>query len=57
MRKSIIILLLILSVHISSNARATIEIKYKIGEEIITNFDILNEQKYLIFSRSKQASA
>jgi len=51
MKRSIIILLLILSVHISSNARATIEIKYKIGEEIITNFDILNEQKYLIFLR------
>ena len=40
MRRSIIILLLILSVPMSSNAIAAIEIKYKIGEEIITNFDI-----------------
>ena len=28
-----------------------IEIKYKIDEEIITNIDILNEKKYLIFLR------
>ena len=28
-----------------------IQIKYKIGEEIITNVDILNERKYLIFLR------
>ena len=51
MKRSFIILLLILTVPISSNVRATIEIKYKIGDEIITNFDILNEQKYLIFLR------
>ena len=32
-----------------TNASAEIEIKYKIGDEIITNFDILNEKNYLIF--------
>ncbi len=34
-----------------ANASAEIEIKYKIGDEIITNFDILNEKNYLIFLR------
>ena len=34
-----------------TNASAEIEIKYKIGDEIITNFDILNEKNYLIFLR------
>ena len=34
----------------SSNAK--IEIKYKIGNEVITNIDIENESKYLIFLRS-----
>ena len=31
--------------------KAKIEIKYKIGEQIITNIDILNEKNYLIFLR------
>ena len=30
---------------------AKIEIKYKVGEEIITNRDIINEKDYLIFLR------
>ena len=30
---------------------ANIKIKYKIGTEIITNIDILNEKNYLIFLR------
>ena len=34
-----------------TNSSAEIEIKYKIGDEIITNFDILNEKNYLIFLR------
>ena len=28
-----------------------LKIKYKIGDEIITNIDILNEKNYLIFLR------
>ncbi len=32
-------------------AKATIQIKYKVGDEIITNTDIQNEKKYLIFLR------
>ncbi len=34
-----------------SELNAKVEIKYKIGEEIITNIDILNEKKYLVFLR------
>ena len=33
------------------NAYSEISIKYKIGNEIITNVDILNEQKLLLFLR------
>ena len=47
--KIIFFLLFILIIPIKSNAN--IEIKYKIGDEIITNIDILNEKKYLIFLR------
>ena len=35
----------------SSVSYSQIQIKYKIGDEIITNVDILNERKYLIFLR------
>ena len=35
------------------NLNAKIKIKYKIGDEIITNIDILNEKKYLIFFKTK----
>tara|TARA_B100000575_G_scaffold192781_1_gene155636 strand:- start:959 stop:1885 length:927 start_codon:yes stop_codon:yes gene_type:complete len=31
--------------------KAQIEIKYKVGDEIITNIDIVNEKNYLIFLR------
>ncbi len=31
--------------------KAKVEIKYKIGDQIITNIDILNEKNYLIFLR------
>ena len=43
-----ILLLLLLS---TSYSKSNIKIKYKIGDEIITNFDILDEKKYLIFLR------
>jgi len=33
------------------NLNASILIKYKIGNELITNFDIDNEKKYLVFLR------
>ena len=32
-------------------AKSQIEIKYKIGDEIVTNLDILDERKYLVFLR------
>ncbi len=35
----------------STSLNAKIQIKYKIGDEIITNFDILEEKKYLLFLR------
>ena len=35
----------------SSELYAKIKIKYKIGKEIITNTDIINEKNYLIFLR------
>ena len=35
----------------NSISYSQIQIKYKIDEEIITNVDILNERKYLIFLR------
>ena len=34
---------------------ASIEIKFKIGNEIITNIDIINEKNYLIFLRPNLA--
>ena len=36
---------------INQTIQAQIKIKYKIGEEIITNIDIINERQYLIFLR------
>ena len=36
---------------LNSISYSQIQIKYKIDEEIITNVDILNERKYLIFLR------
>ena len=47
--KNLLLILLIFFFNFPSNA--TIKIKYKIGEEIITNIDIINEKKYLIFLR------
>ena len=44
--KILIITILVLSV---SNSFSNIKIKYKIENEIITNIDIEEEKKYLIF--------
>ena len=35
----------------STCSSANIKIKYKIGDEIVTNFDIINERNYLVFLR------
>lgn len=51
MRKLKIILYILSILFYSNLSQANIEIKYKIGENIITNIDILNEQNYLIFLR------
>lgn len=51
MRKLKIILYILSILFYSNISQANIEIKYKIGENIITNIDILNEQNYLIFLR------
>ena len=36
---------------LNKGTEAKIKIKYKINEEIITNFDVINEKNYLIFLR------
>ena len=46
----ILIILLMFPLHLCQ-ANTKIEIKYKIGEEIVTNLDILDEKKYLVFLR------
>ena len=43
--KNLLLILLIFFFNFPTNA--TIKIKYKIGDEIITNIDIINEKKYL----------
>ena len=47
--KLFIIFLLVFFVNF--NVQADIKIKFKVGEDIITNIDILNEKNYLIFFR------
>ena len=51
MRHILIILIVLISFSKHSNSSIKIDIKYKIDNEIITNLDILNEKKYLIFLR------
>ena len=51
MLKLKIITYIIFFLSYANYVNAEIYIKYKIGEEIITNIDILNEKKYLIFLR------
>ena len=52
MIKIIFIINIFFFILFSSQSIAKIEIKYKIGNEVITNIDIENESKYLIFLRS-----
>ena len=47
------ILLLIFIIFFTNSSNSQIQIKYKIGDEIITTIDILNERNYLIFLRPK----
>ena len=51
MRKIKVLILLIINFIICSFCYSEIKIKYKIGDKIVTNIDILNEKKYLIFLR------
>ena len=44
-----VILLLIFIILFNNYANSQIVIKYKVGDEIITNLDIINEKNYLIF--------
>ena len=44
-------LIIFLITFFPNHSLGKIEIKYKIGEEIITNTDIINEKNYLIFLR------
>ena len=47
---SIIICFFLIFLNITASY-SKIQIKYKIGNEIITNIDIVNERNYLIFLR------
>ncbi|MDC3000538.1 peptidylprolyl isomerase [Candidatus Pelagibacter sp.] len=51
MRKAFIIIFLIYSNLFAIEAQSKIEIRFKIGDEIVTNIDIIEEKKYLIFLR------
>ena len=49
MIKIIFIIKIFFFILLSSTINAKIQIKYKIGNDVITNVDIENESKYLIF--------
>jgi len=51
MKKVIILIILSIIPWHLCQADSKIEIKYKIGDEIVTNLDILDERKYLVFLR------
>ena len=51
MKKQNLIFLIIFLIFFFNNANGNIKIKYKIGNEIVTNIDIINEKNYLIFLR------
>ena len=51
MNKFNLIILIILITLSNNTLIAQIQIKYKVGDEIITNIDIINEKNYLIFLR------
>ena len=49
MNKLLYYLIIFLFILFPNISIGKIEIKYKIGDEIITNIDILNEKNYLFF--------
>jgi len=51
MRKVVLLIILLIIPWHFCQAKSQIEIKYKIGDEIVTNLDILDERKYLVFLR------
>ena len=51
MNKLLYYLIIFLFILFPNISIGKIEIKYKIGDEIITNIDILNEKNYLFFLR------
>ena len=51
MRKVFILVILSIIPWHLCQANSKIEIKYKVGDEIVTNLDILDERKYLVFLR------
>lgn len=55
MIKNAVIILVLFFFYIESSL-AKILIKYKVGDQIVTNFDILDEKKYLIFFRPSLSS-
>ncbi len=55
MIKNVVIILVLFFFYIESSL-AKILIKYKVGDQIVTNFDILDEKKYLIFFRPSLSS-
>ena len=55
MIKNAVVILVLFFFYIESSL-AKILIKYKVGDQIVTNFDILDEKKYLIFFRPSLSS-
>ena len=51
MFRFLLLLKLLLFLSFTNNSLSNIEIKYKVNEEIITNLDIENEKRYLVFLR------
>ena len=51
MLRFLLLLKLLLFFSFTNNSLSNIEIKYKVNEEIITNLDIENEKRYLVFLR------
>tara|TARA_B100000242_G_C42636340_1_gene299465 strand:- start:112 stop:432 length:321 start_codon:yes stop_codon:yes gene_type:complete len=51
MTKINIIFLILFSILINFKTNAQVNVKYKVGNQIISNVDILNEKNYLIFLR------
>ena len=51
MTKFKLLIIFLLVFFINFNIHAEIKIKFKVGEDIITNIDIFNEKNYLTFFR------